>query len=72
MVSVDTGPAHIAAALGCPLIVLYGDASPRNWLPRSASGSEVIPLGGPPISERANAISLGDVLAAWDRLIRRG
>jgi heptosyltransferase-2/heptosyltransferase-3 len=24
MVSVDTGPAHSAAALGCPLVVLFG------------------------------------------------
>lgn len=71
MVSVDTGPAHIAAALGCPLIVLYGDAPPRNWIPRSASGSDVIPLGGPPVSERVDAIALDDVLAAWGRLIRR-
>jgi heptosyltransferase-2/heptosyltransferase-3 len=71
MVSVDTGPAHIAAALGCPLIVLYGDAPPRNWLPRSASGSEVIPLGGPPVSERVDAIALDDVLAVWNRLTLR-
>lgn len=33
MVSVDTGPAHAAAALGCPLVVLFGNASPRMWRP---------------------------------------
>jgi heptosyltransferase-2/heptosyltransferase-3 len=71
MVSVDTGPAHMAAALGCPLIVLYGDASPVNWLPLSPVGSAVIALGGPPVSERVDAIAVGDVLAAWERLTRR-
>jgi len=71
MVSVDTGPAHMAAALGCPLIVLYGDASPANWLPRSPVGSDVQALGGPPVSSRVSDISLDAVLAAWDRLTPR-
>ncbi|HTD28109.1 MAG TPA: glycosyltransferase family 9 protein, partial [Xanthomonadaceae bacterium] len=71
MVSVDTGPAHIAAALGCPLVVLYGDAAPANWLPRSPTGSDVLALGGPPVSDRVSAISLEEVLAAWERLTPR-
>jgi len=71
MVSVDTGPAHIAAALGCPLIVLYGDASPAHWLPRSPSGSAVLALGGPPVSNRVSAISVDEVLAAWQRITPR-
>ncbi|WP_162350466.1 glycosyltransferase family 9 protein [Pseudoxanthomonas gei] len=33
MVSVDTGPAHAAAALGCPLVVMFGPASPLKWRP---------------------------------------
>ena len=71
MVSVDTGPAHMAAALGCPLVVLYGDASPAQWLPRSAAGSDVLALGGPPISSRVSEITLDAVLAAWQRLVLR-
>ena len=34
-ISVDTGPAHIAAALDCPLVVLFGKASPARFRPVS-------------------------------------
>lgn len=34
MISVDTGPAHAAAALGCPLLVLFGATDPRTFGPR--------------------------------------
>jgi ADP-heptose:LPS heptosyltransferase len=33
MISVDTGPAHAAAALGCPLVTLFGEASPKQYFP---------------------------------------
>ncbi|MBS0431007.1 MAG: hypothetical protein JSS21_01165 [Proteobacteria bacterium] len=72
MISVDTGPAHAAAALGCPLIVLYGAASPAQWLPRSPVGSAVIALGGPPHRSRVAEIGLDEVLAAWAALPLRG
>ncbi len=35
LVSVDTGPAHIAAAVGCPLLILFGPTIPERWCPRS-------------------------------------
>jgi heptosyltransferase-2/heptosyltransferase-3 len=34
-ISVDTGPAHAAAALDCPLVVLFGKASPARFRPVS-------------------------------------
>jgi ADP-heptose:LPS heptosyltransferase len=34
-ISVDTGPAHAAAALNCPLVVLFGKASPSRFRPVS-------------------------------------
>ena len=34
-ISVDTGPAHAAAALDCPLVVLFGKASPSRFRPVS-------------------------------------
>lgn len=71
MISVDTGPAHAAAAMDCPLIVLYGAASPAQWLPRSPGGSPVIALGGPPRRTRVAEIALAEVLAAWDGLTKR-
>ncbi|TLY53664.1 MAG: glycosyltransferase family 9 protein [Gammaproteobacteria bacterium] len=68
MIAVDTGPAHLAAAAGCPLIVLYGAESPARWDRRSAHGSEVINLGGPPQRTRVDEISADEVISAWQRL----
>lgn len=65
MISVDTGPAHAAAALNLPLIVLYGAESPRYWLPRSPSGAPVYGVGGPPESNRADQVSFDRVFTAW-------
>jgi ADP-heptose:LPS heptosyltransferase len=65
MISVDTGPAHAAAALSLPLVVLFGAHSQAQWLPRSPAGSPVIGLGGPPHSNRLDQIDVQSVLAAW-------
>jgi heptosyltransferase-2/heptosyltransferase-3 len=65
MISVDTGPAHAAAALSVPLVVLYGAEAPRYWLPRSPYGSPVEGVGGPPVSHRADQVSVEQVFAAW-------
>lgn len=68
MISVDTGPAHAAAALGLPVVVLYG-AGPRSvWQPRSPSGSAVVGLGGPPQFARADQIPVETVFDAWKGL----
>ncbi len=34
VISGDSGPAHIAAALGVPTLALFGPTSPRRWAPR--------------------------------------
>ena len=65
MISVDTGPAHAAAALGLPLVVLFGAHSPQQWLPRSPAGSPVCGVGGPPQCTRLDEISVETVFAAW-------
>ena len=65
MVSVDTGPAHAAAALGLPLVVMFGAAAQRFWLPRSSYGSPVIGLGGPPASWKVEGVSSQQVFEAW-------
>ncbi len=69
MISVDTGPAHAAAALGLPVVVLYGVGPQSVWLPRSPSGSPVIGLGGPPRAQRAEEIPVHEVLEAWLSLL---
>ena len=65
MISVDSGPAHAAAALSVPLVVLYGAEPPLYWLPRSPSGSPVIGVGGAPVSRRADQVSVDAVFDAW-------
>ena len=68
MVSIDTGPAHAAAALGCPLVVLFGAMGSARWRPRS-KGSQVIALE----SDRGEASKVMDitpeqVISAWRSL----
>lgn len=68
MVSVDTGPAHLAAAVGCPLVVMFGAASPAHWAPRAAPGGMVTVLGGPPHGTRVDALSVEQIADAWRSL----
>lgn len=65
MISVDTGPAHLAAAMGCPLVVMFGAGSPSHWRPRSSHPEAVHVLGGPPASTRVDAIAPEQVIEAW-------
>lgn len=58
----DSGPAHIAAAFGVPMIVLFGSSDPRIWRPWRTAGESLTNPGG------IGAISENDVLAALDRL----
>jgi len=71
MISVDTGPAHAAAAVGLPLVVLFGAYPPRVWQPRSALGSPVIGVGGPPVATRLDQIAEPLVFEAWCGLAGR-
>jgi heptosyltransferase-2/heptosyltransferase-3 len=67
MVSVDTGPAHAAAALGCPLVVLFGNASPQKWRP--IGPGRIITLGGEHGPEsRVSDIPVDAVVSAWNAL----
>jgi ADP-heptose:LPS heptosyltransferase len=71
MISVDTGPAHSAAALGCPLVVLFGTEDPTMYLPRSPhdSVSYIQAYEDGRLSMRA--ISVEDVISAWSELSRK-
>jgi heptosyltransferase-2/heptosyltransferase-3 len=64
MVSVDTGPAHAAAALGCPLVVLFGSAPVAQWRPLGTA--PVITLGGERGADsQVKDIAATTVMAAW-------
>lgn len=70
LVSVDTGPAHAAAALGCPLVVMFGAASPAKWRPIGPGAITV--LGGEHgEASRVRDIPAADVVAAWAALPTR-
>jgi ADP-heptose:LPS heptosyltransferase len=71
MISVDTGPAHAAAAVGLPLVVLFGASPPRLWQPRSAAASPVIAVGGAPVASRVDEIAEPVVFEAWCGLLER-
>src|SRR5690606_1215671 len=67
MVSVDTGPAHAAAALGCPPVVMFGAAPPAKWRP--IGPGRILVLGGEHGAEsRVSDLAPGQVVAAWRQL----
>ena len=79
LVSLDTGPAQAAAALGCPVAVLAGTADPRRNRPLAPPGrvQVVTAYGDRPWPDsgaewfhdhRLRAIPEAAVLAAWRRL----
>jgi heptosyltransferase-2/heptosyltransferase-3 len=46
LVTVDSGPAHAAAAVGCPQVVLFGKALPSLYRPWGVAGADVRVLTG--------------------------
>lgn len=81
LVTNDTGPRHIAAAMGVPLVTLFGPTDHRwTTIPTRPSGPETVLLADPelPLSESANdhpercrvdRIELETVLRSVDRLL---
>lgn len=66
MISVDTGPAHLAAATGCSVVTLFGKANPTMYAPRGPN-ARVLCLTGQHEGEQSMlGITPEQVLAAWD------
>jgi heptosyltransferase-2/heptosyltransferase-3 len=65
MISVDSGPAHAAAALSLPVLILFGEYPQKRWLPRAHPCAAVVGVGGPPASTRVEQISVDTAFAAW-------
>lgn len=81
LISPDTGPVHIARALGVPLIGLYGHTNPWRVGPYRAfddlvvdaytdPGEEPDPSGYEPKSGRMETIEVDDVLVRVERVRR--
>jgi ADP-heptose:LPS heptosyltransferase len=69
MISVDSGPAHAAAAVGCPLVVLFGKALPSLYRPWGTAGSDVKVVRGEIAGEPDMlGIEPASVIAAWSNL----
>jgi ADP-heptose:LPS heptosyltransferase len=69
LITVDSGPAHAAAAVGCPLVVLFGKALPTLYRPRGTAGADVKVLCGRIAGEPDMlGIESRSVIAAWSGL----
>jgi ADP-heptose:LPS heptosyltransferase len=73
-ISVDTGPAHAAAAMNCPLVVLFGKASPALFRPISSDSAVAVIIGKASASEDSEAgislITPDQVISAWKESTR--
>jgi heptosyltransferase-2/heptosyltransferase-3 len=73
MVSVDTGPAHSAAAQGCPLVVLFGAQDPGLWRPYAVGAPvEVVQAMGADGQPAMAAVTVDAVMAGWARAVGAG
>ncbi len=71
LITVDSGPAHAAAAVGCPQVVLFGRASPQLYRPWGTQGAPVEVLTGELDGAPSMlGIEVAAVTAAFDRLVR--
>ena len=69
LITVDSGPAHAAAAVGCPQVVLFGRALPSLYRPWGTAGSDAIVLTGELHGEPSMlGIEPTAVIDAWRRL----
>ena len=72
MVSVDTGPAHAAAALGCPTVVLFGSAGkPELYRPGGTRTPAAILTGVVNGEPSMLGIEVATVMDAWRKLVGR-
>ena len=70
MISVDTGPAHAAAALGCPTVALFGTASPHLYRPGGTSTPAVSLTGWVDGKQNILGITPANVVDSWLELLK--
>ena len=67
-IAVDTGPAHAAAALGCPTVALFGHINPWLYRPGGATTPAVTLTGTIDGEPNILGIEPAQVIEAWRRL----
>jgi ADP-heptose:LPS heptosyltransferase len=69
LITVDSGPAHAAAAVGCPLVVLFGKALPSLYRPWGTAGADVKVLCGE-VAGQPDMLGIDErsVVEAWSGL----
>jgi heptosyltransferase-2/heptosyltransferase-3 len=68
MVSVDTGPAHVAATLGCPTVTLFGTHDPLLCRPGGVTTPAITLTGQVDGKPSMLGIKVSEVVAAWKEL----
>ena len=71
LVAVDTGPAHAAAALGCPTVALFGHIDPWLYRPGGATTPAITLTGTVDGMPDILGISAERVIGAWQELTQR-
>lgn len=69
----DSGPMHIAAALGCPIVAVFGSSNPHVWRPWTETACRVV--GGEQdtpdsdVRESIDRVAVDEVIAAIDQVL---
>jgi heptosyltransferase-2/heptosyltransferase-3 len=71
MISVDTGPAHVAGAVGCPVVTLFADASPAQYRPGGRTTNALALQGTVDGELNILGIDAPTVIAAWRQIPKR-
>ena len=69
----DTGPTHVAAAVGCATLAIYGPSDPARSAPFATKGRVIAlgPEGGAPFKGWEETVLPAQAMEAADRLLRR-
>lgn len=68
LISVDTGPAHAAAALGCPTVALFGISKPSWYRPGGVTTPAIALTGEVNGARNILGIDVASVMQAWREL----
>lgn len=55
----DSGPSHLAAAVGTPVIAMFGPSDPRIWAPRGRAAVVTLPFESTPAMAAGTALRVG-------------